>query len=214
MLGRWMSVAVMTAGLALSAGVGCPAAAGDEDPFPDKPRHNKPDDKRDWKKDDDHSLSKEQLDEAMAVLRRVDPEKAKEVEAQYQRDPEGLGRELRKRFPRIEHFLGLKRWDPEMFDLRVEDMRLTNESQKAAAALRDAKIKDDSAAERKHEDDLERIVTEHFDIRQRIREREIQMLEKRIEQLREQLEKRDDEKDDFIERRISQLTLGDKHDQW
>jgi hypothetical protein len=185
------------------------------DPFEKRdPEHKEGERRGDRGGHEDKPLSPEHLAEAMDVLRRVDPEKAAQVQARLEQDPDGVSRELRKQFPRIERFLGLKKWDPGMFDLRVEDLRLHHRSNQVAKALQEARDRDDHAAERAHADELERVVTEHFDVRQRIREREIEHLEKRIAQLREQLEQRDDEKSELIERRTQELASQQKPGEW
>ncbi len=54
-------------------------------------------------------------------------------------------------------------------------------------------------------DDLQNIVSDHFDLRQESREAELEQLEREIERLRSLHERRQDEKDRIVQRRIESL---------
>lgn len=178
----------------------------------DRPRH---DDGRDRDRDD-RPLSPEELAVAIGVLERVDPEAATRLRLTMgETDPRRVAGELRRRIPRLEWFLKLKKWDSEMFDLRVEDLRLTHQTLQLARKVREAERKDDPATDPDDlRDDLETRLEEHFLIRQQIRERELAHLERRIEQLREELDEREDEQDDLIEQRMAELLRDEGRSDW
>lgn len=166
-------------------------------------------------RDRDHrrELAPEQIDEAMRVLRHVDADEADRLAGLREQHPDRFEPALRQWFPRLELFLAVRRYDPQMYELRVEDFRLAHQSRSVARQLLEAR-KNDRRQERELQRQLEKLVAEHFDIRQKMRERELTRLEERIERLREQLEDRADERRDLIEQRISELTQQDTHPQW
>lgn len=162
-------------------------------------------------------LSPEELQDALAVLDRVDPEAASRLRARLGEDGDHrrIANELRARIPRLEWFLKLKKWDREMFDLRVEDLRLTHQTVQLARQVRRAERGEDEAADAKAlRDQLAMRLEEHFTIRQQIRERELAHLERRIEQLREELDEREDEQDELIEQRMAELLRDEGKSDW
>lgn len=164
-------------------------------------------------------LTDAELDQAMDVMRQVDPEAASRLEPLLVERREEVAAELQHKFPRMGWFLRLKERDPEMYQLRVDDLRLSREQWVLGKQLREAK-----AAEEKHEptkgdidaidEKLEQVLAAHFDVRQKIRERELAGLEAQIERLREELEKRADERDELIEKRKEELTEKDAKPGW
>lgn len=199
-----------------------PAAAGDlwlGDPRMDGPGGPGPDGHRD-KHGPPKPLSEAQVGQALEALRKIDPERADEFDRLAEAHPERLSSELRRRFPRIDHFLRLKEWDPEMYDLRVDDLRLAHATHRLAERYRRAvepRGDDEPAPEpdaRAMREELETLVEEHFEVRQRIRERELAALERRIEQLKQELDEREDDQREWVERRVEDLTTKDGRGEW
>ena len=61
---------------------------------------------------------------------------------------------------------------------------------------------------------LQQLVARHFDVRQKIREREIQKLEQRLDQLRNQMELRSKARDRIIQDRLEKMTDEDGKSTW
>ena len=198
----------LLAGLVLLSCVGVAGAAGR-----DGDRDDRDHDRREHRHRHDQPLTSEQIDQSLELLRRIDAEAADRVARLRQEDPERVEAELRRQIPRLEGFLALRRYDPQMYELRVEDYRLARESRDVAKRLMQARREDDRN-ERELERKLEDLVEAHFEIRQQIRERELAWLQRRIERLREQLDERADERKSLIEQRIAELTESGEAAQW
>jgi hypothetical protein len=167
-----------------------------------------------WRGDHDQPMTEQQVREALEVLRRIDPEKAEKLEQHVAENPERVGRALRDNFPNLGRFLAMRRYDPEAFDLRIEDLRFSREADRSARRLRQAEADGDDVLAAAERQVLEQIVADHFDVRQQIREHELMKLEQRIEQLRQQLQDRADDRNDLIQQRIKELVGEDPHDRW
>lgn len=159
-------------------------------------------------------MSEEQLRESLEVLRLIDPDKAEKLEEYIQENPERIGRALREKFPHLSRFMAMRRYDPDGFDLRIQDLRLSRLSQKSARRLHEATETGDDALAAAELAVLEGLVTEHFDVRQRIREHDLARLEQQIELLRDQLDERAANRDALIAERVEEFIEHDKSDHW
>jgi hypothetical protein len=166
-------------------------------------------------------MSPEHVSAAIEVLRRIDPEAAERLAREAEERPQHVAAELRRRFPRVEWFLRLKEYDPPMFELRVEDMRLGHQTSRLARRLREAERTRDAADDPRDPDDartlraeLRKQLREHFEVRQQIRRRELEDLQRRIERMQADLEQRADDRADLIEQRMRQLTSDDPPTDW
>lgn len=182
---------------------------------PSAPEH----DHDSWKKDgrrggwSSNPLSPDELEQAIAVIRQIRPDLAQRLEQMQQEDPESVQAAIKREFPRLRHFLELQRVDPELFELRVQDVKLAYRSHQLATDLRAAQdqAQADPQQAQSLRQQLETAVREHFEIRQRIREHELTRLERQIELLRAQLQARSQTRDELIAQRIGELT-GQKTD--
>lgn len=166
-------------------------------------------------------LSESQIDEALELLDTLHPDLAAKLR-EHRSEQANLSDEQRRkvgaiiqhRFPRLRYLLYLKKTDPEMYELRVEDVRLTLESRRVAERYTTARREDDRQRMRDLEDGLEGLLEEHFEVRQQLHELELQRLEQRIETLRDQIEAREDDRDDVIEQRLGELIGTDDGARW
>ncbi len=172
---------------------------------PDRPRGGR---------DHRRPMNKEQVREAIEVLRQIDPEKAKQLEQHLDENPQRVGRSLHDNFPHLGRFLAMRRYDPDGFDLRIKDLALSRQSQQSARRLHEAQKSGDDAIAAAELMVLEGIVADHFDIRQQIREYELAKLEQKIEALRDQLQQRAENRDTLIDERIEEFIAQDKTDRW
>lgn len=159
-------------------------------------------------------LTNDQIDEALGILERIDTDAAQAFQKQREEDPQAVGKALRRWFPRMEHFLALRRYDPKMYELRVEDFRLAHASRKLARQLVAAREAKDAEQVEAYTAKLQSLVESHFDLRQRMREHELARLESRIERLREKLKERAADRGPLIDQRLMELTEGGEETQW
>lgn len=151
-------------------------------------------------------MSDEQIESARQIVQRLYPEMTEQLEQLHAEDPAELRRTIERRFPRVRYLVKLQEKDPEMFELRMADITLGRQIETLAEQVRQAHLDDDKDAYKARREQLEDKVADHFDARQAIRELEIQMLERRVEELKDRLDEHDDDRDDLIERRVEELT--------
>lgn len=95
--------------------------------------------------------------------------------------------------------------DPETQKLHMEAQELERESMDLAGKLR--RIPKDNKDDREETfGKLKESVTKLFDLREKMRAREVEMIKKRLEELTQLLEKRKTNRDAIIEKRLKQLT--------
>ena len=151
------------------------------------------------------TITEDEARQAFPIIELLQPDLAAELRELGERDPRRLRETMQRRFPGVRYLINLKERDPETYRLRIRDLQLNRETRDVARAIQAA-----GAADREDEADdltetLEERVTEHFDVRQALRERELDVLRERIERMQEQLEDRADERDDLIEERVEEL---------
>jgi len=151
---------------------------------PDKHRHPVHDRLRGR---DRFRLSDQEAEQALRVIGRLKPELGEELTRLREDEPRRFARELEGRFPRVRWLLRLKRFDPEMFELRMRDMELYRSSRDLAERVRAAREAGRSEAEAAAREKLDDVVARHFEVRQQIREAELARLERRLAELREQI---------------------------
>jgi DNA repair exonuclease SbcCD ATPase subunit len=126
-----------------------------------------------------------QMDELRAQARQQDP--------QTRKGPSQLGGP------------GMFPPDPESQKMHMEAQELERESMDLAGKLR--RIPKDNKEDREETfGKLKESVTKLFDLREKLRAREVEMIKKRLEELTQLLEKRKTNRDAIIEKRMKQLT--------
>jgi len=191
-------------------------AGGDRPGRPHRGHVDAPKDDPHWhaRRDRVEPMSEAQVREAVLVLRQIDPEKADLLEEAIDRDPENTARILHERFPKLGRFMAWKKYDPTGFDLHVQDIALTRRTHACARRLNEALDDSDDVSAGLEHLQLEDLVSQHFDIRQQIREHELARFEERIDQLHTQLEERISSRDDLIAQRIEELVDGGSNEPW
>ncbi|QDU32318.1 hypothetical protein KS4_03500 [Poriferisphaera corsica] len=154
----------------------------------------------------------EDVREAVEVLKRIDPPMGIELEEQLQYDPREVGRILQERFPRLEWFMKMKRYDPGLFDLRVEDIRLTSELNRLSVKYREALSVGDELLAIQTERMLEDTLDELFDIRTEITQTQIERLQNKLNELRSSLAERMAGKDELIAEQMNALGVIQNED--
>ncbi len=159
-------------------------------------------------------MNEDEVREAIEVLREIDPEKAEKLAQHVHEDPHRVGQALHEHFPNLGRFLAMRRHDPQMFELRIDDLRLNHQAHEIARRVHEAEASQDDMLAAAEGVRLEQIVVEHFEVRQQIRERELMKLQQRIEQMRDQLEQRAADRDALITERLDELTGEDAGNSW
>lgn len=162
---------------------------------------------------DSAALSPEQLKEALSILHEIDPAKAQRIEAWLKTNPDAAKGVVLPAMPKLMQMGFLKRHNPEMYQLRLSDMKLTNETEELARQYRQAsEAKDPKAAvlQKQMKDKL----AEHFTLRQKIQEAELAALEKRIAELRELIAARKSSQEQLIQDRFDELIARPNRPEW
>jgi len=150
-------------------------------------------------------LTDQEADEALAIIDQLQPDAAQRLRALRAEDPPRFSRELRFRFPYLGYLARLKRSDPQMFELRIADMKLAGRSMRLARAWREADEAGEAEKAQTLRTELEEAVAEHFELRQKIRAAELEKLEQRLEAMREELEQRKQQRERIIDDHVEGL---------
>lgn len=192
--------------------------AGTKDDAPPKPtdthaQSDRPERPR-WGRGHRPSMNEQQVRDAIEVLRQIDPEKAEKLEQYIADNPERIGQALHKNFPHLGRFLAMRRFDPDGFDLRIKDLRLSRQSQLSARRFHEATQAGNDTLAAAELAVLEGLVADHFDVRQQIREHDLAKLENQIQELKDQLQDRTDNRDELIADRIEEFVSQEDTDHW
>lgn len=172
-------------------------AEPEQNPLGGERRHRGPHERR--------PMDEAELDKALALLERVKPELAERLSSLRAEEPREASRVIRERFPRLRHLLRLKEIDPPMYELRVEEVRLSYQSRDLVKEHTEARDAGDAELAAAVRDELSMVLEEHFEVRQQIRRRELELLERRIAALRERIEARAAERETVIEAQIEKM---------
>lgn len=159
-------------------------------------------------------LSEADMPDALAVLHDYRPELVKRFEDWASRHPENARVMLSNSVPMMQRLIRMRREDPAGYRLAIEDLRYYRFTAQLSKQLREATTQKDHAAIDDLSDKLRTLLIRHFEIRQKIREREIEKLQSRIDQLRDQLKHRTDARDEILSSRFKQLSDPDEKTPW
>ncbi|MCE9589771.1 MAG: hypothetical protein K8S99_04535 [Planctomycetes bacterium] len=159
-------------------------------------------------------LTDAQVKEAMDLLREFRPEMAKRIEEYKAKNPDKAQDMMRPMMGRLLEMAHLKRTDPELFKLRVDDFKLERGVDELAGQVRDAR----RAGDTKKADDLtaqlKTKLSEQFDLRQKLRERELANMEKHLAEMRQRIETRKNSRDELIKSRLDEVTGASTKPEW
>lgn len=217
----------LTALLALTAAV-CAAEQSDPPPTPTDDQAKSAQARDDDQADDDGDgrrgrrrggqwqptpLSPEEVEIAVEIVELLNPDSpiAQRIRKQYDEDPEQVSDRIQSAFPRIRFFIQMRRQDPDLFELRVQDLRLSAETSRVARLYHEAAEVEEPSEERTAalQEELQAVVEEHFEVRQQIREHELGRLEARLMRLRDELDARSEIRESLIADRVEELTSED-----
>lgn len=134
-----------------------------------------------------------------------------------EKDPKRYNDLIREFTPEVRKLSDLKKRNPDMFQLTIEDRRLYFQSLQLS---RDNPAATGPAEQARHQK-LETVVKMQFEVRQKLRQVEldeaaarIQALQKQLDRLKSELETRERNKDTLIEQRIEDLTNKNAKMEW
>jgi hypothetical protein len=148
--------------------------------------------------------------EIFAWLKEHDAAAAEDLGAAMKTRPD----EFWRRFPELVHHVEmmqeLQRTDPQAFEYAKQERKLERESMELAQQYRKVGIDDRKAIESK----LTTVLADLFDLREKMRAREIERLQKEIEELKERLKKRKELKEDIVRRRLNEMLDREDETDW
>lgn len=120
-------------------------------------------------------------------------------------DPDQYEKLMERNQPRLMEFSQLRARDASMFELRRQDTRLARQTQQLARAAREAELDGAFDQADEYERQLKELLATHFDVRQRIRAYELDLIAMRVRDLEEELSLRSRSRGELIEERLEQL---------
>ena len=158
-------------------------------------------------------LSAKDRELALQVLKDINPEIAERL-AEWEDSPQRIGALLGRYMPRIHKLMQNKKSDPELYELNVKDTRIGLECEKLRRKFQEARRADDQGSADEIRGQVVKLVEEHFDVRQHMREMELERMERRLAKAREQLEKRAGMRGELVEQRVEELTGEKRKPMW
>jgi hypothetical protein len=151
----------------------------------------------------------EMRERAMAVVREHLPILAARLEAIREFDPEAADRMIQRLAPRLHEAAEMMRRDPEVGRLKLEEIAAGIDVLEMIRDLRRAKISPDGDRASKVESAKARLrqaLQAQQEVRLRVQEREIAMLEQRVSELRAEVERRRREGGAAIEEMVNRIS--------
>lgn len=145
----------------------------------------------------------ERRDEVVRFIRETFPEKAAQLERLRERNPAEFQRRRQQLADEVLHLLELRERKPELFRIQVDEMRLRDELGRLAREAR--RLKAGGRERLEVEKQLREVLSNSFDLRQRIKEAELEDLRARLRELESSLERRSGRRADMVEERLRQL---------
>lgn len=152
----------------------------------------------------DRPLSDQEISERLDLLREIDPDLADRMGRWREKSPERVSDMLRSHW-RLSHMIELKSRDPQLYELRIKDLRLNKEAIELADRVRKHRADNNADEAKKAEQELLAKVRAHFEVRQQVRQRELEALEKKLDEMRQRLVERQQAQDRLIEERVEVL---------
>ena len=153
----------------------------------------------------------EQRDEVVTFIRDTFPEKARQLEELRRRNPQEFQRRRQKLVEEVRRLMELKDQNPELYRAQVEEMRLRDDLNRMAREAR--REKEGSRERQEAEKRLKDAVQRSFDLRQQVKEAELEDMRTRLKDLEGSLERRAGRRAQMIEERVRKL-LDDGEEDW
>lgn len=153
-------------------------------------------------------LTDELLSEVMEVIKDFDEALHARLSTAMQANPDVVRGRIRSDLRRWMGAVELKRSDPELYELNIKDRHFAHETSRLAGEFAAARRQSDTAKMESIRGQLQELVGEHFDVRQKLRERDLAQLEQRLEFLRTQVQQRRERREEIIAAHLEELLGG------
>lgn len=153
-------------------------------------------------------LTDELLAEVMGVIADLDEPLHTRLSSAMERNPDVVRNRLQADLPRWMTAVELKRNDPELYELNVKDRRLAQETGRLVGEFHAARRAGDAEKVDGLRARIETLAADHFDVRQKLRERDLAQLQQRLEFLRAQVQQRRERRQEVIRQHLQQLFGG------
>ena len=152
------------------------------------------------------------VEHIMEVAQEIDPELASQLSQMCEMDPEAFDKIVRKQGRRLGSLVRLREDDPELFEVKVTELKTDAEIYHVAESLRGLDIKDSSTKAKIAE--LEGLVRVKTAISIRAQSLYVERLERHLAALRTRLEDTSLRFDEIVDKRLDQLlqAVGDEKD--
>jgi hypothetical protein len=153
-------------------------------------------------------LGEAQIDAIIDVLKDADPEAAAKVEKARKNNLDDVRETIAPKGMQLFQMVQLKKNDPEIYALRIEEYKLNRKIEGIAEGIR----KGDGKVDAEKEKEIKELLAKQFDLRQQTREKELQRLEKKVLEVREGINRRKADKERILKERLKTVTEkpGDK----
>jgi len=148
-------------------------------------------------------LTAAQIDQIMSFLKAVQPDTYHKAMELKRSDPNKFPALINKAAPSFIQLEELQQSDPVLFKLTLQDLVYTHRSFQLANQLRQPGLNPQDQQNLREE--LTHVITEQFDLRQQIRQHELDQLTKKINDLKAQLDAREKERQTIIQNRVNDL---------
>jgi hypothetical protein len=152
-------------------------------------------------------LNEQQLKHLFSILSEVNPELVEKIKTWQQVTPERANHMLARMYGRMQDLIQLKIDDPPMYELKVADIKLDTRSR--VLALNYRRTPTDEIR-----DEILSVLKQHFEVRQKIREHELERLKARIGELESQLEERASNRETLIDKQFQSMTRKPGSRKW
>ncbi len=148
-------------------------------------------------------LNPDQIERIMQFLQRTQPDVYQKATALRHSHPHKFVKLISEAAPNFRWLEHLQKHDPKLFNLTLQDIADTHKSFRIAGELRQPGLP--AAESEKLRVRLVRVVTDQFDVRQKIRTHELNRLLRRIDTLRADLKDRQQKRMQIIDKRVRSL---------
>ncbi len=170
---------------------------------PDRPERGEP--KSEWRKPfpSNASMPANMVEHIMAVASEIDPELAAQLLSMCEKDPEAFNKIIRKQGRRLGSLVHLRESDPELYEVKVTELKTDAEIYQVAEAIRGENQSEPATLAKIVE--LEGLVRVRTAMSVRAQKLYIQRLERHLSGLQEQLEDTSNRFDEIVQDRLGQL---------
>ncbi len=155
-------------------------------------------------------LTPEMREHVLAVIADLRPLSDEERERLRAMSEDEFRKAVTEQGGMILGFARLRQLQPELYDLRIMDLRLLRQIREHLEAAQSARDSGQTEAMDAARAELRAAIAEQIDLRFNIREREIKALEDRVAEMREELnQEREMPREELVEKRLEMLESGE-----